>query len=199
MNLDDALEQLDAIHAHLARSETYHGYRPLALAISGVAGLVAAVAQPWIVSNEDPQAFVRYWLLIALACAALAGGVTVLGYFTREDEFARRRTRTVLGQFVPCLFAGAVLTAVLCREVTGNVALLPGMWAIVYGLGTLASVPYLPRETGWVAAWFLTSGSLLLLLLEGPVPAGWSVGVPFCVGQVLAAVVLRRARSGEVP
>jgi hypothetical protein len=166
----------------------------MALAVSGVAGLVAGVAQPWLVPPDEPLAFVRYWVLIAIACALLAGGVTVLGYFTREDEFLRRRTRTVLGQFVPCLFAGAALTAALSRD-SANVALLPGAWAIVYGLGTLASLPYLPREAGWVGAWYLAAGALLFLLVEGPVPAGWAVGLPFAVGQVFAALILSRARS----
>jgi hypothetical protein len=198
MNLDDALDQLETIHTHLARAETYRGYRPIGLAFSGVAGMAAALAQPWFVSAAEPLAFVRFWLLVALLCALLAGGVTIVTYFTHEDEFARRRTRTVLGQFLPCLFAGAVLTYLLGRDGT-SVVHLPAVWAIVYGLGTVASLPYLPREAGWIAVWYFASGLLLCVLAEGPVPGGWSVGVPFGVGQVLAALVLSRSRSrGEL-
>jgi hypothetical protein len=197
MNLDDALDQLDAIHSHLARAETYRGYSPAALSLSGVGGLVAALAQPWAVA-EEPLAFVRYWLLVAAGCALLAGSVTVLGYFAREDGFGRRRTRTVLGQFLPSLLVGGALTLALSRLGSG-VALLPGLWSLVYGLGVAASLPYLPRATGWVAAWYFAWGALLLLVTEAPVPAGWSVGVPFGLGQLLAAMVLSQPRPGGEP
>lgn len=199
MNLDDALDQLDAIHAHLARSETYRGYRPAGLALSGVVGLAAALAQPWAVPADEPLVFVRYWLLVAAGCAALAGGGTVVGYFTREDEFARRRTRTVLGQFLPCLAVGGALTLALSRHAGADVALLPGLWSLLFGLGTVASLPYLARSAGWVAGWYFAAGLLLLLNIDGPVPAGWTVGVPFGVGQILAAVALGRPRSGGEP
>jgi hypothetical protein len=199
MDLDDALDQLGAIHAHLARSETYRGYRPAAVAFSGAAGLAAALAQPWAVPADEPLAFVRYWLLIAAGCAVIGGGVTVLGYFTREDEFARRRTRIVLGQFLPCLVVGGALTLALSRHGGANVVLLPGLWSLVFGLGTVSSLPYLPRAAGWVAVWYLAAGLLLLLAVDGPVPAGWSVGVAFGLGQLLSAVALSQARPGGEP
>jgi len=198
MDLDDALDQLDAIHSHLARAETYHGYRPFALAVSGVAGLVAAVAQPWCVPADDPLRFAWYWLAVAVAGAILAGGVTVLAYFTREDEFLRKRTRTVLGQFVPCLFVGAVSSHLLMRQ-EATVAYLPAVWAMVYGLGIVASLPYVPRAGGLVAAWFLGCGLFLAVATQGPVPAGWAAGVPFGIGQLLAAYVFRQARSEATP
>src|SRR5262249_33867733 len=139
MDLAEALERIDAIHGHLARGERYRGYRPLALALSGVAGLLAAAAQPLFVA-DDPGSFVAYWVAGALACGGLAGGATVHGYFFREDDLARRRTAVVLRQFVPCLFAGVVVTVVLSRQPWRPLAvgLLPGLWALLFGLGTTA-------------------------------------------------------------
>jgi hypothetical protein len=75
---------------------------------------------------------------------------------------------------------------------------MPGVWSIVFGLGTVASLPYLPRRAGVVAVWYLSAGGLLLFLVEPPVPSDWSVGLPFGVGQLLSAVVLRGARQAEV-
>jgi hypothetical protein len=199
MNLTDAMEQLDAIHTHLARDRSYHGYRPLALALSGLAGLAAALVQPWWVSSEEPVAFVRYWVVVAAGCAALAGSATLLGYFTREDAFLRRRTRTVFGQFAPCLFAGAVLTFGLAREGESAIGYLPGAWALIYGLGIVASLPYLPRLAGLIAAWYLGWGLVLLTLLDASAPASWTVGVPFGVGQLLSAFVLVQARTEVQP
>jgi hypothetical protein len=199
MDVTDALEQIGTIHSHLAKAEEYRGYRPAALAASGVLGLLAALVQPWLCASDEPSAFLRYWIMVGLACAALAGSATAIAYLRQEDEFARRRTRTVIRQFFPCLLAGVVVTAALARpdRLAGSAVLLPGLWALLYGLGTVASLPYLPRLAGVVAAWYLLAGWLLLSFVEGPVPSGWSVGLPFGVGQLLAAAVLYSARRPE--
>jgi hypothetical protein len=194
MNVTDALEQIEAIHAQLAKGEEYRGYRPLALALSGLLGLLAAALQGCFVSEPDPAAFVRYWVLVALAAASVAGGGTVAAYLTHEDGHARRRTRTVIAQMLPSLLAGGVLTAALSRpgRASETVALLPGLWSLIYGLGTVASLPYLPRLAAAVAAWYLLAGAVLLWTAEGAVPSGWSAGLPFGTGQLLAAAILYR-------
>jgi hypothetical protein len=197
MDLSEALERIDAIHGHLARGEPYRGYRPAALALSGVAGLLAAVAQPLLIA-EGPDPFVAYWSAIALVCAAVAGGLTVHAHLFREDDLARRRTRVVMRQFLPCLGAGAVLTVAVNREPWQALAvpLLPGLWALLFGLGIVASLPYLPRLAGLVAGWYLLSAAVLLLSDSAHL-AGWAVGLPFGVGQLLAAVVLYHDRLTE--
>jgi hypothetical protein len=200
MDVTDALERIGTIHSQLAKGEEYRGYRPAALASSGALGLLTALAQPWLIAPDDPLAFVRYWIAVGFGGAVLAGSATVIGYLRQEDEFARRRTRTVMRQFVPCLLAGIAVTAALARpdRIAESVVLLPGLWALLYGLGTVASLPYLPRLAGAVAAWYLLAGWLLLSFVEGPVPSGWSVGLSFGVGQLLAAAVLYTARRPEV-
>jgi hypothetical protein len=102
-------------------------------------------------------------------------------------------------QFLPCLFAGALVTVALLRPERRDVsvALLPGLWALLFGLGTVASLPYLPRRAGLVAGWYLAAGVALLGLVDGPVPSGWSVGLPFGLGQLFAALVLLGARQGD--
>jgi hypothetical protein len=200
VNVTDALERISTIHSQLAKGEEYRGYRPLALAVSGLVGLLLALLQPSLIEPDDPAAFVRYQVIGALVCAVLAGSATAVNYLRRDDEFARRRTRTVLRQMLPCLFAGAIVTAVLARpeHLRQGVTLLPGLWALFYGLGTVASLPYLPRSAGGVAGWFLTSGGILLCIVEGPVPSGWTVGLPFGIGQLLAALVLYSAGRPEI-
>jgi hypothetical protein len=199
MNLSEALEQIDTIHAHLARGEQYRGYRPLALALSGVVGLVAALLQPLVVAEGDGSAFVGYWVLVALGCAVVAGGATLVGYVFREDELARRRTRVVMRQFLPCLAAGAIATAALMRAERSEwaVSLLPGLWALFYALGVVASLPYLPRLSALVVAWYLLAGIGLLHFVDESVPTGWSVGLPFGIGQILAALILITGRRPE--
>ena len=69
--------------------------------------------------------------------------------------------------------------------------LLPGLWALLFGLGIFASRPYLVRASGWVALYFYAAGAALLWFARGPETINaWAVGGTFGVGQLLTACVL---------
>jgi hypothetical protein len=196
MRVTDALGQIAQIHDHLARAEVYRGFHPLGVALSGAVGLAAAVLQPWLVSPDDPIAFVRFWLVVA-AVGGVAGVSPALNaYLRREDEFARRRTRRVIGQFAPCVAAGLAVTPALAR--TGFVPYLPGLWAVLFALGVFAARPYLPHATGWVGLFYLAAGAALLAAApDDPARAGWAVGAVFGAGQLATAGVLHRNRERD--
>ena len=87
--------------------------------------------------------------------------------------------------------AGALLTVVIVRAVPESLWMLPGLWQIVYSLGIFASCRLLPRPTFWVAVFYLGTGLAVLALAHGEAALSpWSMGLPFGVGQVLAALVL---------
>jgi hypothetical protein len=193
MRVTDALDQLSAIHDQLAKAEVYRGYHAVGVALSGLVGLLAAVAQPWLVAADDPAGFVRFWLAAAAVAAALGGGATAHAYLFRDDAYSRRRTRRVAGQFLPCVVAGVVVTLGMRNAGPAEVALLPGLWAVVFGLGVFASRPYLPRATGWVGLFYLTAGGFLLAVApSGASLSGWGVGGTFGVGQLMTALALHR-------
>ena len=191
MDLSRALGQLADIHQQMAKGEIYRGYRSLPIAASGVIGLVAAWAQAPALGTNDPMGFAMYWIAIA-ACAALVGASEIIyNYVVREDRTERRRTRQVVGQFLPSVLAGAIITASFMHLGAALVPLLPGLWAICFGLGTFASRPYLPRAAGWVALFYYAAGVVLLWAARGQEPLrGWWVGATFGTGQLLAALVL---------
>ena len=93
MRVREALEQLDAIHDHLTKAEVYRGFKVPGVALVGIVGLLAAFLQPRIAGAEEPTSFAIYWLAVAGLGAVLGFGAAAQAYFTREDEFARRRTR----------------------------------------------------------------------------------------------------------
>lgn len=191
MDLSRALGQLADIHQQIAKGEIYRGYRSLPVAASGVMGFVAAWAQSPGLGASDPVGFVFYWTAIA-ACAGFVGASEIIyNYVVHDDIAARRRTRQVVGQFLPSLLAGAVITASFVHLSAALVPLLPGLWAICFGIGAFASRPYLPRATGWVALFYYAAGIALLWIARGPEPLrGWWVGGTFGVGQLMAALVL---------
>jgi hypothetical protein len=193
MELTRALDEIRAIHEHLARTEVYRGYRPFPVAFSGLCALAAAAAQPAVVGRQSPRAYVFFWVAVAAVSLAAVAGEIAWRYFVREDEAARRRTRLVLAQFAPCLIAGACATAGFLAAGPGGVALLPGAWALLFGLGVAASRPYLPRAASAVTLFYLAAGALLLATAApGTVPSGWGMGLTFGLGQLHAAWVVHR-------
>ena len=159
-------------------------------AASGLIGLTAAGLQP-IGLGRDPMAFVLYWVAIAVCACFVGASEIVYNYVVHDEMLARRRTRRVVGQFLPSLLAGAIVTASFVRLSAALVALLPGLWAICFGVGVFASRPYLPPASGWIAVYFYAAGVALLWMASGQESlSGWSVGGVFGVGQILAACVL---------
>jgi hypothetical protein len=191
MDVPRALAQIEAIHEQIAKGEVYRGYRSIPVAASGVIGLVAAWFQPAQLSHTDPIGFVLYWTAVA-ACAALVGSSEIVrNYVIHDDKRARRKTQCVVGQLLPSLLGGAIVTVSFVRLSAALVPLLPGIWAICFGIGVFASRPYLPRAAGHVALFYYAAGVVLLWIARGPEPlAGWWVGGTFGLGQMLAALVL---------
>ena len=191
MDVSRALSQIAEIHQQIAKGEVYRGYRSMPVAASGVIGIVAAAVQPRDLAGRDPVGFVLYWSMVAAAAGLVGASEIVYNYIVREDEAARRRTRQVVGQFLPSLVGATAMTASFIHLSATLVPLLPGLWAICFGIGTFASRPYLPRASGFVALFYYAAGVALLWRARGLESlSGWWVGATFGIGQLLAALVL---------
>jgi hypothetical protein len=200
MDLARALDRIEEIHAQVAKGEVFRGYRPVPVALAGAIGLLAAWLQPRLVPEGDAACFLSFWLTVAAAGFAVNAGVVGLGYARSRDAFARRHTRQVVGQFVPCLLAGAAVSLCLPAGGAGFVRLLPGLWALLFGRGVFASRPYLARATGWVALFFVVAGAALLAFPPATLAAlGLAHGLVFGVGLLAAAVVLHLDVPREAP
>jgi hypothetical protein len=191
LEYNEALSQISEIHAHLAKGEIYRGFRSLPVAISGLVGLTAAFLAPRLSPSGDLAGALEYWIAAGVICGLVGFSETAIHYFVHEDTSARRRSRKVFGQFVPGLAAGMGITWCVARAGDPFLPLLPGLWAVVFGLAIFSARPYLPRASGWVALWYLAAG--LLAIAVPPTDAGqfaWTVAGTFGVGQFAAAVML---------
>ena len=193
MELREALGQIDAIRAQVARTETFRGYRPATVALTGVLGLVAAVAQSSLIPSpaDNPMAFVDYWLVVAVVSLLLNGSELAINWYKSESPLARQQTRRAIEQFLPSLVAGGVLTLVFWKAVPDALNLLPGLWAIVFSLGIFASARQLPSAIRGVGVYYLAAGIVCLGFAEGDLAfSPWAMGLTFGVGQLLSAAVL---------
>jgi hypothetical protein len=110
-----------------------------------------------------------------------------------SSPWRREITWLAMEQFLPCLVAGGLLTFVLVRCAAESLWMLPGLWQILYSLGVFASCRLLPRATFVVAVFYLATGLTCLALARGVAAfSPWAMGLPFGVGQFLAAAVLYR-------
>ncbi len=198
-DLRQALDDISAIRGQMARGTVFRGYGPAALAATGVLALLAAVAQAyWI---DDPLRDIRSYLSLWVATAALTVLIVASEAIRRSrrihDGLADDMLRAAAEQFLPAAVAGVLLTLVLARTAEAELWMLPGLWQILFSLGVFASCRSLPRPMIAVAIWYLVTGLACLVFASGAhALSPWAMGVPFLVGQMLAAFVLMRSFGG---
>ena len=133
----------------------------------------------------------RDLLFLSAWCGLAAGLEMMIRARNSSTTMTRELTWLALEQFCPSLIAGALLTVVVVRAAPESSWMLPGLWQILYCLGIFASCRLLPRPTFWVAVFYLGTGLAVIALAHGDaVLSPWSMGLPFGVGQFLAALVL---------
>ena len=145
VSVSRALEQISEIHGHLARTHVYRGWRPVPCALSGAIGMAGVV---WQLAAEPPAtawAFVIAWSIVA-AVAIVVGCAEIAWHYTRASVSERHRARHVFAQAVPAVVAAIIITVVLINTSPALVTLLPGVWALMFGVGLFAARPFVPQR-----------------------------------------------------
>ena len=194
MDLREALTQIATIRQQVAQTETFRGYRAAPVALSGVLAWLAAALQAWQLPEpaQNPGAWLTLWIGAALCSLVVTGMAVALHCWHAPSPLSRTLTSLALGQFLPCLVTGGLVTAVFWLHVPQELLwMLPGIWAILFSLGIFASFRLLPRATFLVAVWYLAAGIFCLAWAQGEYALSlWAMAIPFGVGQLLAAGIL---------
>jgi len=193
-DLSQALAEISAIRAQVARDTQFRGYGPASIAVSGVlALLVAAAENHW--SREigaDARWFLAIWAGTAAVAVILTAGETIIRARRVHSGFASAMIQAAVEQFFPALIVGVLLTGVLLRAAPQQLWMLPGLWELIFSLGVFASCRFLPRQMFAVGVWYLACGLTCLMAASGSKALSpWEMGIPFGVGQLLVAVVLQ--------
>ncbi len=200
MNIHRALSDIAEIRAQLDRTETYRGFRSLAVGVSVALLLVGAwLEQAWV---ADPivsvDRYLTVWFCVAIASATLALVEMSIRARVSENELVGKMHWSLARQISPSLLVGFVLTLVIVaharEQPTASAGLmwsLPGVWSMIYGLGLFSCHKHLPSQTLGVAVYFLFAGILLLAHNWSTRElAGWQMIASFGVGQTCLAIVL---------
>lgn len=197
--VEEALSQLAFIQDRFAASTRFRGLAPFAVAATGVIAILVATTQ-----TIGPDAglagwgFVPTWVATAVVAVSLIG-VEALGRARRlHAGMAEMMLAGTLRLLLPFGAAGAVMTFVIMRAAPDVAWILPGLWQMLVALMGFSAVGTLPKTILWPASWyFLTGTATLLLAAHSGTPEPWIMGVPFGIGQLLAAFVLQRAGATD--
>jgi len=195
MELREALTQITEIRLQLARTEVFRGYRAMPVAFSGGVALLAALIQAGTIADPTVQIgpYLVLWIGAAVVSALAAGLEMMIRARNAGSPMTRELTWLAVEQFCPSLLAGALVTVVLLRAAPESLWMLPGLWQIFFGLGIFASCRLLPKQTFWVAVFYVGTGLAVLAVPHGEAALSpWLMGLPFGAGQLLAAAVLYR-------
>ena len=149
----------------MAKADVFRGYRSAPVAVSGCLALLGALVQPYVV--PDPATNITIYLLLwvstaLLSVVAVAAEMGVRMAWT-QDRLYLEPTWLAIEQFLPSVIAGVLVTVVLVKHAPANVALLPGLWQIMFSLGIFSSARLLPRPIFAVAGFYLFTGILVLM------------------------------------
>lgn len=193
MELHEALSQISEIRGQIARSETFRGYRSATVAgTAAIAGVAAMVQAVWIANPREQFAwYLALWLGAAAVCLSVTAVEMMVRCRKAVSPLAVRMTWLAVEQFGPCLLAGAAVTGAIVRFVPESVALLPGLWSIIFSLGVFASCRLLPRATFFVAVYYLLAGMVCMAwAVDTHALSPWAMVGTFGVGQLAMAFVL---------
>ncbi|MFO0918557.1 MAG: hypothetical protein U0872_09615 [Planctomycetaceae bacterium] len=191
--LHDAVSQIDEIQRRLAHAETFRGYRAATIAGTAVFALIGAALQTRIAPRpqEQPITYVTIWGSIAAACLLFSVGQVIWRAWSSGSRLTTRQTWLALQQFLPCPFAGAVVTAVISESVPDALWLLPGLWSLFFGLGVWASRRLLPGPVAAVGIYYLLAGSACFFTGRGEWACSpWLMLLTFGIGQTALAVIM---------
>jgi hypothetical protein len=203
MDLHRALEDISTIRGQMARGTMFQGYGPAALTATGALATLAAVIQSaWL---TDPAgsitAYLTLWIGTAVISAAIVGIEAVRRSRRVHSGLADDMIQAAIGQFLPSMVAGALLTFVIVRFIPQALWMLPGLWQILFSIGVFASCASLPRPLIAVGVWYLGTGlACLVLAADAQSLSPWSMGLSFGFGQLLAAILVHlsfRGHDGE--
>lgn len=192
MNVREALTDIEVIRSQIARAGVFRGCRSATVAFSGVLALATALAQHVLVASPAQQttAYLALWL----SAAAVSLGVTAVEMTYRCQRacspLVLRMTWQAAEQFLPCVAAGAALTAILTATCRESLWMLPGLWSILFGLGVFALSRLLPPAIFWVALFYLAAGCCCLLWTRGEYAfSPWAMAGSFGIGQFMTAAI----------
>jgi len=193
-----AIADLDEVRSRLASVQRFRGLSGPAALASGVGAFACGLLQLAVAPSPhgaEAASYVAIWIACLVFALAVNYGAVAVWLVKNWSSRTRTELQTAAVAIVPSVVAGGAFTAALLAR--GEIGLLPGTWALCYGLGLLAARAMLPRGVGAVAIAFAAIGSALLFAAGTNALAWWVMPLTFGFGQIAIGLLIARdeARS----
>ena len=165
-------------------------------AVSGwgqvVMGLTAIIAALIGTRASTPSTWLSIWAVEACIAAGISiVSMTIKSHAANMPVFSGPIRKLVLS-FSPPIAAGCVLTLVL--HATGQMALVPGMWMLLYGAGVISAGTYSVSMIPFMGGAFMILGVISFIA-----PASWATGLliaSFGGLHILFGIIIARRHGG---
>lgn len=196
MELRDALDQITSIRTQLAATEELRSLSAWPVLVSVVAAFAAALVQNSYLPDPlaTPVAYLTLWSVAAFCGAAAAALAVAVRVRRSACRHAVATAWQALRALAPALAAGGCLSVVVVWRAPAELALLPGMWQLLYAVGLCAAHRMLPGPAYAIAGLFAVTGCTNLAIGAAAL-SPWAMLLPFVVGQGLVAVAFGRRVS----
>jgi len=194
VDVSRAIADLDEVRSRLASVQRFRGLSGPAALASGLGALGTGAVQLAVVPHpagaEDASRYVALWIACLAFALAVNYGAVAVWLVRNWSSRTRTELRTAAFAILPSITAGGVLTAALLAR--GEIGMLPGTWALCYGLGLIAARAMLPRGMIGIGLGFAAVGSALLFSAGANALAWWVMPLTFGFGQIGIATLLLR-------
>ncbi len=206
--LDDH-ESPSHLHQHAARNLSFirgtmaaagvftavPGWGGVGMGIVGVtAALVAGDLETAAATPGSPAAWLRIWL-VAACVAVPIGGVAAWRKCTRQGtSLTGHAGRRLLFGLFPPILVGALMTPAVYRADPSTMSLLPAMWLLLYGAGTVAGGTSSVRSVPIMGGLCMFLGAIALIAPTSW--ASWLLGLGFGALHVIFGLWIARRHGG---
>ncbi len=155
-------------------------------------GVTAVVAAGIAARQSGPGGWLVIWLTEALLALVIAGAAAVRKAARARVPLLSGPGRKFALSFAPPLLVGALLTAMLFSA--GYVAVLPGMWLLLYGTAVVTGGAFSVRVVPVMGLCFMVLGTAALFA-----PAAWGnwfMAAGFGGLQILFGLVIAKKYGG---
>src|SRR5262249_20955324 len=166
-DIDKALSDIVEIRSRIAAGTSFRGYGPLAIAVTGIIGLLTAIGQSLFLPAITNSQFVWSWIGAGILSAAVVRVEMQDRARRHPSRLADALVYPAIAQFVPAAAAALFLPIFLLRYMPQALWLMPGLWQIFVSLGIFASLRSLPATVNWGAFFYFLSGAATLFLANG--------------------------------
>ncbi|HWL39503.1 MAG TPA: hypothetical protein VNO75_04630 [Gemmatimonadaceae bacterium] len=155
-------------------------------------GIIASVAGVLAALQPTPVQSLYVWIAAAVLAPAVSLWATVRKARRAHVPLLSGPGRKFLLSFSPPLVVGALLTLVLFQA--EMVAMIPGMWLLLYGTGVVAGGAFSVRVVPVMGLCFMLAGAIALFV--PPHWSGWIMGAAFGGLHIAFGIPIARSHGG---